>query len=70
MNTKNILLASGLALVAYALWKKRKNEKVELRNEMVSVPKSSSLKITPISSNSSTYERNGIYLRYPVIMKP
>lgn len=70
MKTKNILLASGLALVAYALWNKRKSEKLEFKNEMVSVPKSSNLKITPISSSSPTYERNGIYLRYPVIMKP
>lgn len=70
MKTKNILLATGLGLIAYVLWEKGKNKKTQLNSETVSLPKSTSLKITPINSNSPTYARNGIYLGYPVIMKP
>lgn len=70
MKTTNLLLITGLGLIAYVLWEKSKNKKTQLNSETVSVPASTNLTITPIKANSPTYARNGIYLGYPVIMKP
>lgn len=70
MKTKNILLASGLALIAYVVWKNSKKSNGNVVDENATVPNSSNLTITPIQSNSPTYARNGIYLGYPTIMKP
>ena len=68
MKTKNILLASGIALIAYVVWKNSKQNKNKVGSESISVPASTSLTITPIQANSPTYARNGIYLGYPTIM--
>lgn len=70
MKTKNILLASGIGLIAYVVWKNSKKNKTNVIDETVSVPASTSLTITPIKANSPTYARNGIYLGYPTIMRP
>jgi hypothetical protein len=66
MKTKDILLLTGISLIAYVLWKNNKKQKNSVVSEYV--PASSSLTITPIKANSPTYARNGIYLGYPTIM--
>jgi hypothetical protein len=68
MKTKNILLATGIGLIAYVVWKNSKKTKTNVNDENAYLPKSSNLTISPISSNSPTYARNGIYLGYPTIM--
>lgn len=68
MKTKNILLASGIALIVYVVWKNSKKNNNNSTDETISVPSSTSLTITPIKANSPTYARNGIYLGYPTIM--
>jgi hypothetical protein len=70
MKTKNVLLATGIGLIVYVVWKNSKKNQTNASSESVSVPASSNLTITPIKANSPTYARNGIYLGYPVIMKP
>ena len=70
MKTKNILLATGIGLIAYLVWKNSKKTQTNVVDENATVPKSSNLTITPIKSNSPTYARNGIYLGYPTIMRP
>lgn len=70
MKTKNILLASGIGLIAYVVWKNSKKSNTNVVDKTATVPTSSNLTITPIQSNSPTYARNGIYLGYPTIMKP
>jgi hypothetical protein len=70
MKTKNILLATGIGLIVYVVWKNSKKNQTNASSESVSVPASSNLTITPIKANSPTYARNGIYLGYPTIMKP
>lgn len=70
MKTKNILLLSGIGLIAYVIFKNNKKKQSNVVTENISMPTSTSLTITPIQSNSPTYARNGIYLDYPVIMKP
>jgi hypothetical protein len=68
MKTKDILLLTGIGLIAYVFLKNNKKNKMNMASESVSVPASKSLTITPISANSPTYARNGIYLGYPTIM--
>jgi hypothetical protein len=70
MKTKNILLATGIGLIAYLVWKNSKKTQTNVVDENATVPKSSNLTITPIKANSPTYARNGIYLSYPTIMQP
>lgn len=70
MKTKNILLASGIGLIVYVVWKNSKKSNKNVIDETTSAPASTSLTITPIKANSPTYARNGIYLGYPTIMKP
>ena len=70
MKTKNVLLATGIGLIVYVVWKNSKKNQTNASSESVSVPASSNLTITPIKANSPTYARNGIYLGYPTIMKP
>ena len=70
MKTNTILLLSGIGLIAYVVFKNSKKNQNNVVSESVSVPASSNLTITPIKANSPTYARNGIYLGYPVIMKP
>lgn len=70
MKTKNILLATGIGLIVYVVWKNSKKANTNVIDETTSAPASTNLTITPIKANSPTYARNGIYLGYPVIMKP
>jgi hypothetical protein len=70
MKTKNILLATGIVLITYVVWKNSKKKQNDVSTEILSVPASTSLTITPIKANSPTYARNGIYLGYPTMMRP
>lgn len=70
MKTKNILLISGIGIIAYVFLKNNKKNKSNVVSESISVPASTSLTITPINANSPTYARNGIYLGYPTMMQP
>ena len=70
MKTKKILLASGIALIVYVVWKNSKKSNTNVIDETISAPASTNLTITPIKANSPTYARNGIYLGYPTIMQP
>jgi hypothetical protein len=70
MKTKNILLATGIGLIVYVVWKNSKKSNRNIIDETTSAPASTSLTITHIKANSPTYARNGIYLGYPTIMKP
>lgn len=70
MKTKNLLLASGIGLMVYVVWKNsKKSQSTEMTNTNA-LPTSNSLTITPMKDDARSYSRNGIYLGYPTIMKP